>query len=53
MKDERGHTPQLIDSAAKLLQCRACKELRKRGEKWKGPCLYPRAAKPDAGKAEG
>ena len=50
---KRGHTPELVDPVAKVERCRSCKDERRRGEKWKGPCLYPRAAKPDSGKAGG
>ena len=44
VKDRRGHTPNLIDFAAKLEQCKGCKDLCKRGEKWERVCPYPRQA---------
>ncbi len=42
MTDKRGHRPVLLDSITKLEQCKNCKELRKRGEKWATKCLYPK-----------
>ena len=47
---KRGHLPELVDPVAKVERCRACKDERRRGEKWSRVCPAATAAeRPQAG----